>query len=352
MSVADRYSALALQCTCDAVNQDSDKESARARMRASISRVRGNIAASKAFLEGFNGYPLKLVVLPEYWLTGFPMRESRSAWRHKAAVDAGGEIETAIAAMAQDFGLYICSNHYETDAHFPDLFFQSNTVFNPSGACVLRYRRMISLYSPTPWDVWDAYLDIYGYEAVFPVADTDIGVLGTIASEEILYPEIARMLALKGAEVLLHPTSEVASPLPTPKHIAKKSRAVENQAYVVSANSGSIIGSPVPAASTDAMSTIVDPYSRSLAEAGYGDSMVANAVIDIAALRHSRQNTGMTNCLSRLPLGAFAPTYQQFENLPANQAAGGRTIEKSEAIANQHQTLDRLTHEGRLKNSV
>jgi len=347
-----RYSALALQCACDAVNQDSDNDSAHARMAASVQRVRGQVAASKAFMEGFNGYPLKLVVLPEYWMTGFPMRESRTTWREKAALDVGGDLETAIASMAQDFGLYICSNHYETDTHFPDLFFQANTIYGPSGDCVLRYRRMISLYSPSPWDVWDAYLDVYGYDAIFPVADTDIGVLATVASEEILYPEIARMMALKGAEVLLHPTSEVASPLATPKHTAKKARAVENQAYVVSANSGAITGTPVPAASTDAMSTIIDPYGRPLAEAGSGETMVANAVIDITALRDSRQKTGMTHCLSRLPLGAFAPAYQTYENLPPNQAAGGQILEKSQVTANQADTLARLTREGRLKNGA
>src|SRR2546430_2207941 len=77
---------------------------------------------------------------------------------------------------------------------------------------VLRYRRLLSMFAPSPWDVWDAFLDRYGIDAVFPVATTEIGRLAAIASEEILYPEIARAHAVKGAEILLHSTSEAGSP--------------------------------------------------------------------------------------------------------------------------------------------
>ena len=67
-------------------------------------------------------------------------------------------------------------------------------VIGPNGDVVLRYRRLTSCFEPTPHDVWDRYLDVYGADAIFPVARTDIGNLGTIASEEILYPEITRCI--------------------------------------------------------------------------------------------------------------------------------------------------------------
>ena len=237
-----RYSAVALQTVCDAVNQDRTTEDARARMERAINRVRGQIGSTKGFLRGFNGYEVKLVVLPEYWMTGFPLGETREEWQDKAAIPMDGEIPDKLASMAQALGVYLCSNHYENDENFPDLYFQSNVIYAPNGDTVLRYRRMISLYTPSPYDVWEKYLDAYGEDAVFPVADTEIGVLGSIASEEILYPEIARMQAFKGAEVFCHPTSEVGAPTLTPKHITKKARAIENIAYVVSANSAEMRG--------------------------------------------------------------------------------------------------------------
>ena len=57
------------------------------------------------------------------------------------------------------------------------------------------------MYAPTPHDVFSRYLDIYGLEGVFPVARTEIGNLAAIASEEILYPEIARSLGVTRSAV-------------------------------------------------------------------------------------------------------------------------------------------------------
>ncbi|MBY9066954.1 nitrilase [Hyphomonas sp. WL0036] len=344
-----RYTAMALQTVCEAVNQDKTPEASHARMNAAITRVTGQIMASKGFLKGFNGYDLKLVVLPEYWMTGFPMGETRETWQAKAAIPMDGAFPDALAKMAQTTGVYLCSNHYETDPNFPELYFQSNVIYGPTGNTLLRYRRMISLYSPSPYDVWDKYLDIYGADAVFPVVETEIGALATIASEEILYPEIARMHAFKGAEILLHPTSEVGSPSLTPKHIAKKARAIENIAYVVSANSASITGTPVPAASTDGMSIVLDWYGRTLGEAGTGETMNANAVLDLTALRETRRKTGMTNTLSRLPLAAFAPAYASTELAPPNRTPDGKMVQRADALSQQQAVIDRLAASGVLK---
>ena len=91
-------------------------------------------------------------------------------------------------------------NAYERDTHFPGLYFQTSFLVSADGAVVLRYRRLISLFGPSPYDVYDRYVEIYGADSLFPVADTAIGRVAAVASEEILYPEIARAMALRGAE--------------------------------------------------------------------------------------------------------------------------------------------------------
>lgn len=345
---SDRYSALALQTLCDAVNQDTSRKDARARIKRSIERVGAQIATSKGFLKGFNGYDLRLVVLPEYWMTGFPLGETREEWQDKAVIDMEGEFSEAIGGIAKKFGVYLCSNHYENDPNFPDLYFQANVIFSPTGEQILRYRRMVSLYSPTPYDVWDDYLKIYGEEAIFPTVETDIGVLATIASEEILYPEIARMHALNGAEILLHPTSEVAAPGLTPKDVAKRARAFENIAYVVSANTGGVDGTSIPHSSIDAMSKIVDWKGAVVAEAAIGETMNANAIIDLDGLRGARRKTGMSNTLSRLPMAALRTGYGA-DLAPANRTPDGKMIERADAIASQQNVIDRLLKDGVIK---
>ncbi len=309
---APAYTALALQSLCETVNACANREESAARMAASIGRIRGEIAGSIAFI----GPDVKLVVLPEYALTGFPMRESAEEWRTKAAIAADGPEFEALAKLASDFGIHLAWNGYETDEHFPDLYFQACVLIDPAGRQVLRYRRLISMYAPSPYDVLEPYLDAYGEDALFPVADTALGRISAIASEEILYPEIARLHAVKGAEVFVHSSSEVSSPQATPKNIAKQARAIENLAYVVSANSGGMTGTPIPQASADRGSKIVDPRGLIIAEAAAGPSMCAYGEVDVGQVRRLRRKTAMGNLLARQPMALFAGQYAKADIHP------------------------------------
>jgi predicted amidohydrolase len=312
------YTALALQADCHAINQASTVDEARTMILAAIARMRKLVLGSKGFIGSFKGSEVKLVVLPEYVLTGFPLGETIPAWAEKAALEPGGPEYEALAKLAQDGRLYLAGNAYERDAHFPGLYFQCCFLIAPNGETVLRYRRLISLFAPTPYDVWDKYLDLYGLEGVFPVAKTELGTLAAIASEEILYPEIARCLAMRGAEVFLHSSSETGSPQLTVKDIAKRARAIENLAYVVSANTSAITGTPIPAHATNGLSKIVDFNGLVLAEAADGESMVANATIDLAALRRARSAAGMANLLVRQPFALFAQSYAAHQHHAPN----------------------------------
>jgi len=237
-------------------------------MAESLARIARQVRAARSFL----GQDVRLVVLPEYFLTGYPLAESIPEWTDKAALAPDGPEFEALAQIAQDNPIFLSGNAYEVDAAFPGLYFQASFVIDPSGTTVLRYRRLVSMFAPTPHDVWDRYLDRYGLDGVFPVADTAIGRLAAVASEEILYPEIARALALRGAEVLLHSTSEIGGPRLTPKDIAKRARALENLAYVVSANSGGFVDADLPTSSAEGMSKIVDYLGEVRVEAGDGES--------------------------------------------------------------------------------
>ncbi len=271
------YRALALQTRCDAVNGMS-VDDARAQMLRSIDRIGKQILASK----GFIGKDTRLIVLPEYFLTSFPMGESIAEWSALAALRQDGVEYEALGKIAQQANAFIAGNAYEVDPKFPDLYFQTSFIIDDSGNVVLRYRRLQSLFAPSPYDGWDRYIEHYGEDGVFPVADTALGRLAEIASVEIILNDIARALALRGAEVFVHSTSEVASPSLTAKDIGKRARAFENNAYVVSANSAGIHGISIPKASTDAMSKIVDFNGLVLCEAGYGETMVANSELDIS----------------------------------------------------------------------
>jgi predicted amidohydrolase len=341
----DRYSALALQIDCDGVHPDRDPASARQRIRASLARIDDAIGGAKRWI----GADLKLVVLPEYVLTGPPWGEGIQEWAEKAALEPGGAEYDALAALAQKHSLYLAGNGYETDRHFPGLYFQASWIFAPNGDRVLTYRRLISMFAPTPHDVWDRYLEIYGLDGVFPVADTPIGRLAAIASEEILYPEIARCHAVRGAEVFMHSSSETASPKLTIKQIARRARALENLAYVVSANNAALHGIDVPVDSSSGYSDIIDYQGNQMIVAGSGQSSVASATLDLASLRAWRRRPGMSNLLSRQALDLFSDTYAAADIRRRNGLLeGGRVVipDRSYFQQRQAEVLGRMRERG------
>ncbi len=316
--------ALAMQTKCYAVNKYPNRKDAYARMRKTLDELHKQIFAAKKFL----GDSLKLVVLPEYFMTGFPMRESLKEWRSKCVIKGDDDLFSVIGEIAKSTDVFISGNYYESDDHFSHLYFQSSFIVDDSGNKVLNYRRLNSVYTPTPHDVLDKYVEVYGYESLFPVADTSIGRLACIASEEILYPEVARCLMMRGAEVICHSSSEIGSPRPTKKVISKQARAIENICYVVSANSAGIADVPILENSTDGGSQIVHYEGHVLAETYPGESIVANGYLSIASLRNYRAIPGMRNYRSRQRFELYGPSYSETSYYPPNTCIEEKEVNK------------------------
>ncbi len=346
MAIPDSYIAMAMQLTCHSINAAPSKAAARQAMLDTIARIKTQITGTKRFV----GSDVRLVVLPEYFLTGFPMGQSAGQWADLAGIDMDGAEYAALGDVARAADIYLAGNAYERDPNFPGIYFQTSFLIAPAGDVILRYRRLISMFAPSPYDVLDRYLSVYGKDALFPVADTEIGRIAAIASEEILYPEIARLHAIRGAEVFVHSSSETASALPTAKHIAKTARATENLAYVVSANSAGIAGIAIPESSTDGASKIIDYRGLVLAEAAYGESVAANATIDIAGLRKFCRRPAMANTLARLPVRLFADAYGDIDIHPQGSltAPDGSIVGPSGNFYHdrQKQVIDSLADRG------
>lgn len=346
---AKTYAAIALQLAARSVEGAADRKAASAQMVAMIGEVAVKLRGATIFVAQYTGVPVRLAVLPEYLLTSYPGRISIPDFAEKAAIDVDGPEYAALGKVATEQKLFVAGNAYERDRNFPGLYFQTSFVVAPSGEVVLRYRRLNSMFAPTPHDVWSRYLDLYGLDGVFPVARTEIGNLAAIASEEILYPEIARAHALRGSELFVHSSSEIGSPLATPKAIARRARAFENAAYVVSANTAGITGTAMPLASADGNSQVVDYKGQVLAESNGGETFTAFAEIDLAALRAHRRKPGMTNMLARQRLELFAATYAG-QAQAANSLIGpdGKvTIPDRDHFRRVHDaTIERLAKDG------
>ena len=343
------YAAVAMQLTARSTESCPDGAAARAQILAHIAELEGAIRAAAIFIEQYAGRPVKLAVLPEYLFTSYPGRIGIAEFAERVGFAADGPEYEALGGVAARLGLHLAGNAYESDAHFPGFYFQTSFIVAPGGEVVLRYRRLLSMFAPGPHDLWDAYLDRYGIDGVFPVVGTAIGNLACIASEEILYPEIARAFAFRGAEVFCHSSSEIGAPLATAKDVAKRARAWESMAYVVSANTAGICGTAMPLASADGNSQVVGPDGKVLAQSLSGQTYTAFATLDIDALRATRRVPAMTNSLARQRPALFAGVYAAATGQAGNTMLreGVATVpERDEFKRMQERVIERLSSAG------
>src|SRR5712691_139507 len=113
-----------------------------------------------------------------------------------------------------------------------------------------------------------------------PVYDTPLGRIGLEICYDLRFPEVTRALALKGADLVAHPTNfPMAARVQT--ELITVARAAENRIYLLTANrvgkerGGEFCG----------WSQIVDPYGRRLAEAGETEKALLVAEVDVELAR-------------------------------------------------------------------
>lgn len=145
-----------------------------------------------------------LLIFHEFPLTGSSIRWNREE-QMRVAVDVPGEETEIIAKKAKQYNCYIEFGVKGRLPDWPGHFNYLGVIVGPAGKIVhtrWKLRNMSGLgFGTTVYDVLDAYVERYGWEAVFPVARTDIGNLAIMP--EIFEPETGRAFAMKGAEMLI-----------------------------------------------------------------------------------------------------------------------------------------------------
>ena len=83
------YSAGAMQMACQAVNGLSREDAIEVR-KQTLAKIRNYVSVNKMFVQFYNGSNVKVMVLPEYILSGFLLGESHEEWHHKACIEYDG----------------------------------------------------------------------------------------------------------------------------------------------------------------------------------------------------------------------------------------------------------------------
>jgi predicted amidohydrolase len=152
-----------------------------------------------------SGRRLDLVCFHEMPLHGFGEWNRAQALRIAAEVP-GVETEL-IGAKARELGCYVSFGSYVRDRDWPDHVIMMGVLIGPDGQVAARHWKArgtlggLGLFTSTVYECYERYVEMYGEDAVIPVARTDIGniCLSGVQNDPLLFTT----MALKGAELLL-----------------------------------------------------------------------------------------------------------------------------------------------------
>ncbi|SDS17088.1 nitrilase-related carbon-nitrogen hydrolase [Microlunatus soli] len=280
-----------------------------------------------AMVGAWEGAPVRLVVIPEMAIQGMiantPGNRAREA---QFAVEIPGPETDELAKKARELNTYIAAELYMVrDDDFPDRYFNVAFIIDPRGEIVYkRYKATSDAYeggmlgNMNPHDVWDDFVEKKGngdvMEAIFPVARTEIGNIGIAICHEGVYPEIARGLAMNGAEIIIRPTLIEPAVMSGMWELQNRAHALFNSAYVVAPNLGPEVRADGSMQDLfGGRSMIVDNRGQIVAQqTGWtsGDSFVCTT-IDIEALRRARIANGLYNQFKDLRTEQYRAIYDR-----------------------------------------
>ncbi|MCS5515870.1 hydratase [Pseudomonas qingdaonensis] len=140
--------------------------------------------AEEAVHDGAN-----LIVLPELANTGYTFETRAEAYAHAETLDEGPSIKTW-RAFAREHQVYLVAGFAERDGL---KLYDSAVLFGPDG--LLGHYRKAHLWNQEK--LWFSPGDLG-----FPVFETPIGRIGLMICWDVWFPEVPRLLALQGADII------------------------------------------------------------------------------------------------------------------------------------------------------
>lgn len=282
--IPDRYAAYETSATIGVVNFAS----VRGDVAATLAKIEANIR--EAGLQGVD-----ILVFPEEALTGLGgctacrQEVEHCDYHHDLAETVPGPSTERIAELCAEYDLYVSVGMVERDGNDPEILYNAVAFIGPDG--IQGTYRKLHLGS-LPW-VTEGVTFTPGSE--LPVFETRFGPVGVQICYDFWFnPEPTRILALKGARIILNSCGTFAGPGKRDYMIQTTcTRAQENLCYVASSNhvggerspdsygAGNVDGGR--AADMLGHSTIAGPafprFSQVLAEAGgEGEELVTATV--------------------------------------------------------------------------
>jgi predicted amidohydrolase len=219
---------------------------------------------------------IDLLVLPELCNSGYNLESAEQAWATSEEIGSGVFLRF-LESLCQRLGCYLVSGLNERQG---SRLYNSAVLVGPQGYVGLYRKLHLFMREKDIFEPGDVGLPVF-----------DIGAcrIGMLVCFDWIFPEAWRVLALKGADIICHPSNLVLRGL---AQRAVPIHALTNGYYVVTANR---VGSEGDLTFTG-MSTIADPKGQVLVQAPQAGEEVSRLEIDVRQAR-TKEITPRNNIL-------------------------------------------------------
>ena len=223
------------------------------------------LASMASLLDGARG--ADLVLLPELWRVGY---SDFGAYAAKAET-IDGETGSLVREKARDLKAFVLGGTIVEKGD--GKLYNTAILVDRHGELLTAYRKMHLL------DYRSRERALLCPGDAVKVVPTELGVLGLAICYDLRFPELFRVLAERGAQIVLVPSAWPARRLEAWDALSR-ARAVENQGYLLACNGtgNGLLG----------RSRVVDPWGVVVASLGERPG-VLHVELDLGALRRFRE---------------------------------------------------------------
>lgn len=229
-----------------------------------------NMDKLKHSIEDVASKGAELVVLQELHNTLYFCQTENTSLFDLAETIPGPSTEF-YSGIASANGIVLVTSLFEKRA--PGLYHNTAVVFDKDGSIAGKYRKMHIPDDPAYYEKFYFTPGDLGFEPI----QTSIGKLGVQVCWDQWYPEGARLMTLKGAEILIYPTAIGWESTDTPE---EKARQLE--AWVISQR-GHAVANGLPVIAVNRIGHEPDPSKQTNGIRFWGNSFVAGPQGEILA---------------------------------------------------------------------
>lgn len=216
-----------------------------------------NLTTAERLIRDAASARAELVALPELW----SCHGLEEVYRENAEPIPGPTTEF-LGELARELGVWVLGGSIlEGDPEGSERLYNTSTFFDPSGELIAVYRK-IHLFDVKAPDREYVESRTFSPGREIVIAKAGPATLGLTVCYDLRFPELYRLLALRGAEILAVPAAFTLQTGKDHWELLLRARAVENQACVIAPAQW---GQKADGRWTYGRSMLVDPWGTVLA---------------------------------------------------------------------------------------